>query len=367
MATKLFIPGPINVSERVREVRAKHFPYGHRTSEVGKRLKPIFENAKKLFYISSDNYCILVSTSSGTGLMEGALRNCVKDDEKVLMVSIGAFGDLWRDIAKKNGKQLEYLSFTAGEPADANVIEDKLKAAQYAAICVTHSETSTGVYNSLDKISPLCQKYNTLFLVDGVSAVAGMPIKAEEWGIDVLLCSSQKCLGIDAGLALGAASPKALEKAAQVPNRGYYFDLLEFQKYAKDGQTLSTPNEVAIDELNAQLDYIINQEGLENRFNRHSSLAELVRKWALDHEFNLFSKRNHSDTVVCISNMKGIDLSALKSKMVEKGYAFDSGYRKLNQKLQEKGLPDTFRIPVMGDLTEPELNEYLSKLEEALA
>lgn len=364
MQTKLFIPGPINISDRIREVRANHYPYGHRTPVVSGHLKPAMENAKKLFYIDSVPYEIIVSTSSGTGLMEGALRNCVKDEEKVLMVSIGAFGDLWQNVAKKNGKNMDALSFTPGEPADLQVIEDKLKTGEFAAIGITHNETSTGVTNSIDKVGEITKKYNVLLLVDAVSSVAGMPLKVEEWGVDVILTSAQKNLGIDSGIALGAVSPKAIEKAAQVPNRGYYFDFLEFQKYAAKGQTPTTPNEVAIDELDAQLDYIINTEGLENRFARIQKLADHVRSWAAARNLKPFPKSNPSNTVVCIENTNNVDLANVKKEMAGKGFAFDSGYRKLNDALQAKGLATTFRIPVMGDITEAEINEYLTHLEE---
>ncbi|MBN2011487.1 alanine--glyoxylate aminotransferase family protein [candidate division KSB1 bacterium] len=366
MHTKLFIPGPINISDRVREIRANHFPYGHRTPEISKRLKPVFENLKKLLYIDSDDYISIVSTSSGTGLMEGAVRNCVKDDEKVLMVSIGAFGDLWYNVAKKNGKQTEYLKFNPGEPADVNVIEDKLKTGEFVAICITHNETSTGVINKLEDVSVVTKKYNVLLLVDAVSSIAGMPIKVQENAVDVVLTSGQKSLGIDAGFAVGAVSQKALEKAAQVPNRGYYFDFVEFQKYREKGQTATTPNEVTIDELQGQLEYILNVEGLENRFARIKQLADYTRSWATSNGLTLFPKSNPSDTVVCIENTKGFDLGAVKTAMLEKGFAFDAGYRKLNDALKAEGKHTTFRIPIMGDITKAELDEYLGALEGSL-
>jgi len=108
----------------------------------------------------------------------------------------------------------------------------------------------------------------------------------------------------------------------------------------------------------------IESEGIENRFTRHKEMADYVRGWAVSNGFGLFAEEgNRSDTLTCITNTKKLDMISIKKDMATKGYSIDSGYGKLNKKLTEKGLPTTFRIAHMGDLTLEEVKEFCKKLE----
>ena len=366
MKKDLYIPGPINVRAEVLEIM-KNAPYGHRTNEISKRVESIQENTKKLLYLeeanASEPYEIVISTSSGTGLMEAAVRNCV--DKRCLNVSIGAFGNLWHKITKANGKEAELLEFEWGMAADPKKIKAKLLSGDFDAITVTQNETSTGTRNCIEEIAEVVKviksEQSITFMVDAVSSMGGDRIEVGKLGIDLILGSSQKCLGLPPGIALAAVSPDAINKASKIENRGYYFDLLEFKKSNKKFQTPSTPCEALMDALDYQLNYILHEEGLEKRFERHKKLANITRKWANKH-FELFPKeKDASNTVTCIKNTRGTDLDKLKSDLSEKGYLFDAGYRGL----REKGI-STFRIPHMGDRTKEELVGYIEDICEIL-
>ena len=363
-STILMIPGPVYTRPEVLEVM-KSAPWGHRDGEeTVKRLKPIKENMKKLLYIEEDSYEILVSSSSGSGLMEAAARNCVTDEEKIMCVSIGAFGDLWHKIIQSCGKDVVKVSFEPGKAAETDIIEKYFKDDKFSAITITHCETSTGVANPVKEIAGIAKKYGALVLVDAVSSMAGIPIPVKDWNIDVIVASTQKCFGPPPGLAVGAVSEEAMKKAESVPNRGNYFDFLGFKASNAKDQTPSTPNEALIDTLNYQLNYILYEEGLENRFIRHSQLAQRVREWInMNHEdFSLFpSLGDASDTVTCVQHPEAMDKKFIKSELRKRGYLFDAGYRKL----ESMGY-FTFRIPTMGDLTEKILDEYLYNIDELL-
>ncbi len=363
-STILMIPGPVYTRPEVLEVM-KSAPWGHRDGEeTVKRLKPIKENMKKLLYIEDDSYEILVSSSSGSGLMEAAVCNCVTDEEKIMCVSIGAFGDLWHKIIQNCGKDVVKVSFEPGKAADPDIIEKYFKDDKFSAITITHNETSTGVANQVKEIAGIAKKYGALVLVDAVSSMAGIPIPVKDWNIDVIVASTQKCFGLPPGLAVGAVSEEAMKKAESVPNRGSYFDFLGFKASNAKDQTPSTPNEALIDTLNYQLNYILYEEGLENRFIRHSQLAQRVREWInMNHEdFSLFpSLGDASDTVTCIQHPEAMDKKFIKSELRQRGYLFDAGYRKL----ESMGY-FTFRVPTMGDLTEKILDEYLYNIDELL-
>jgi predicted phosphoserine aminotransferase len=360
----LMIPGPVYVRPEILKVMSSA-PWGHRDNEeTTKRLKPIRDNLKKLLYLENTDYEIIISTSSGTGLMEASIMNCVKDDEKVLCVSIGAFGDLWHSIVESCGKKAKKVTFASGKSAEPEVIEKCMKDEKYSAVTITHNETSTGVMNPVKEVAKVVRKYGALVMVDAVSSMAGIPISVKDWNIDVIVSSSQKCFGLPPGLAIGAVSGEAMKKAESVNGKGTYFNFLDFRDSNLKEQTPCTPNEALIDALNFQLNYIFNEEGLENRFIRHSKLAQKVRDWICKNhkEFKLFpSLEIASDTVTCIQHPLELDKKLLKNELRKRGYLFDTGYRKL-----EKDGYYTFRIPTMGDLTEKMLDEYLYHIDDII-
>lgn len=362
----LMIPGPIWVRPEVLNIMSSS-PWGHRDKDsTVPRLSKIRELAKKLLFIQSAEYEIILSTSSGSGLMEGSVRNLAGPQDKILNVSVGAFGDLWYDIAKGCGKNVEQMRFEWGKPVDLGALEKRLMQGDITILQVTHNETSTGVTNSLPELSSLAKKYDLFFCVDAITSMGGLKIPVEELGIDVVFGSSQKCLGLPPGLALGAVSPKALKKAATVEGRGYYFDFIQFKKSNSKDQTPATPCEAVIDALLYQLEYIVNTEGIQQRFDRHGKLAERVREWSTSQPFELTIFPNPascaSNTVSCIRHSPKLDKKALKSELRKRGYLMDAGYRKI----EEEGIP-TFRIPTMGDLTMNILDTYLNQISEILS
>jgi len=360
----LMIPGPTWVRPEVLAQCARE-PWGHRDkAETPLRLGPIKRHLKQLLYCEEGEYEILVSTSSGAGLMEAAIVNCVQPDQKVLNVSVGAFGDLWNRIVKSVGRTNACLTFAPGEHAAPNAIRDALAKDEYAAVCVTMNETSTGVTNPIAEIGEVVQEAGALYLVDAVSCLGGVPIQVQKWGIDVVAASTQKALGLPPGLSVAAVSARAFAAAEQNPYRGSYFDFLSFRSSNAKDQTPNTPATNLIDGLAYQMDYIVNTEGIENRFRRHTALADAARAWieTMDDGFSLLPAPAYaSNTVTCVQHPASLDKPATKAALRERGYLFDSGY----SKLEDAGL-HTFRIPTMGDLTEEMLQTYLGHLSELM-
>jgi aspartate aminotransferase-like enzyme len=180
----------------------------------------------------------------------------------------------------------------------------------------------------------------------------------DKLGIDICLASTQKAFGLPPGGAVFTASPRAYARAAEIPHRGYYFDLLAFKKSAEKGQTLVTPAMPHIYALNYQLDAIL-AEGVQNRFERHRQMAEVVRDWARKH-FAVFAEKGfESNTVTCISNTRKIDVSALNKELVSRHDCIISdGYGRL------KG--NTFRIAHMGDMQVSDMRQLLQWIDGIL-
>lgn len=353
---KLFTPGPVHVTDRVRAELAKPNDT-HRSTPYFELHASARRGVQQLLYTQND---VLIVTASGSGVMEACVRNLIADDDTALLLSCGAFGDRWASIARSNGKQIDHVKVEWGTAVKPDLVREKLETGDYATVLVQFNETSTGVRNPLPEIAPVVKEHGALLCVDAVSGMGGMKLEVDALGIDVCLASTQKCFGLPPGLAVAAVSPAAYEKAEQVSNRGYYFDLLNLRKYGEKDQTPTTPPVPIIRALDAQLKYIHEQEGLENRFQRHARLGERVRAWAWDEGLTLFSEGDHhSDTVACIKwDWTPAAAQGMVDALLERGYRIVNGYGDLRGK--------TFRIGFMGDLQLADIDELLAVMSELL-
>ena len=353
---KLFIPGPVDVRPEVLEAFSTPM-IGHRSKEATELQKRISEKLQKVFY--TDNQ-ILLSTSTGLGLMEAAMRSLTT--KKVAVFSIGAFGNKWADIAKRNNIPYDLIEIDWGDPVTPEIVEEYLSSGEYDVFTCQHNETSTGVTNPLKEIAKVKEKYpDVMWLVDAVSAAAGIKAEIDNWGIDFFLASTQKALGLPPGFSVAAVSDKAFKHAENVKYRGRYFDILLIKKYVdkKPYQYVSTPSLPHMFALDKQLDYIIDEEGIENRFARHKKLRDITHQWIKDNGFEFFAKKGYrSATVSTVKNNREIPVLELKEKMAERGYAMAPGYGKLKT--------ETFRIAHMADRQVDELEEYLDALTEEM-
>jgi len=351
MHKKLFIPGPVDVSSDVLEKMATP-QIGHRTKEASDLQRAISEKMKKIMFTENE---ILLSTSSGSGLMEGAIRSCTK--QRAAVFSVGAFGKRWYDMAINNGVCADLFESDMGSPTTPKMVDDVLSTGKYDLITITHNETSTGVMNPIGEIAKVIQKYpDIVFCLDAVSSLGGVKIPVDEWHVDVCITSTQKCIGLPAGMAICSISEKAIESAKKVKNRGYYFDLLALYNYIqkKDYQYPSTPSLSHMFALDYQLNKILD-EGLDNRFDRHKKMAELTRNWAVLN-FDLFADKGYeSNTLTTIKNTRKISVSDLNKALGKKGYMISNGYGDLKEK--------TFRIAHMADRTLEEMKEIFREID----
>jgi len=354
MRKKLFIPGPIEVKAGVLKEMSKPL-IGHRGKEASDLQKAISYKLQSLMFTQNE---ILLSTSSGSGLMEGAVRSCTRKCAAIL--ACGAFGERWYQMAIANQVNAELLAVEYGKPIRGEMMKKILDTGKYDLVTVTHNETSTGVMNPLLEIAGVVKEYpEIVFCVDAVSSLGGVKIAVDELGIDICLTSSQKCMGLPPGFSFCSISQKALEAARGVKYRGIYFDLLGLYEYKikKDFQYPFTPSLSHMFALDSQLDSIM-LEGLENRFKRHKIMAKRVQQWAKD-KFALFPPEQFaSHTVTCIKNTRKLNVAELNNKLGEVGFVISNGYGKLKDK--------TFRIAHMGDLTLKEIEELLSAIDSIL-
>ena len=270
MSKHLFIPGPVDVSEDVLEKMGTQ-QIGHRTKAATALQKSVSEKLQKVFYT---NHLMVVSTSSGSGLMEGAIRSFTK--KKAAVFSIGSFGDRWYKMAIANGVAADVFKVEPGRHTRVEDVDKALATGDYDTITITHNETSSGVMNDVEAIGALLkEKYpDVLLLVDAVSSMGGVKIDVDGWGIDCCITSTQKCLGLPAGMAFASISERAYARAKTVENRGLHFHMVSLYDFVRDKpyQYPSTPSLAHLFAADYQLDRIL-EEGLENRFERHLNMA----------------------------------------------------------------------------------------------
>lgn len=366
---KLFITGPTLVRQEVREAGLLS-EFGHRDSENVKRFGPIMENLKKLAGVG-DEYEAIIFNGSGSTAMEASIRSLVADEETVLNVSVGAFGDLYHKIAVSNGKKAVQLKFDYGRAIDLGEMAEALKEHKPQVVTFTHNETSTGVTNDIVAVCELVREHGALPLVDGVSIYGGADIRLKQANPVMYSTATQKSLGLPAGFGLGFVNREAEEKAAKVKNRGHSSDIINQLGRARKNQTLTTPNCTLANQMYVQLRNIVEVEGIENRFARHLKMRDMVSDWVKTVDgFDLFAPEGHrSPTVTTVLVPQGVTVKRLKEvkeEMRAKGYLYDPGYGKLNALLEENKRRLVFRIGHMGDIMPEMLEEYLADLKPVL-
>jgi predicted phosphoserine aminotransferase len=348
----LFVPGPTDVAPEILAAQT-HPMIGHRSqacmdlmSRIQPRLRRVLQTRNRVY----------VTASSGSGLQEAAVRNTVS--RRLLVCVGGAFAERWYDIAVANGLKADRLDVAWGEPHDPDQVAGALRQG-YDAVAIVHNETSTGVENPLAEIARAAHAAapDTLLLVDAVSSAGGVDLRPDDWGIDVLLTSSQKCFALPPGLAFAAVSDRALERAAGVPHRGWYFDFLLLEKYLQQNNTPATPAISLLYALDAQLERIL-AEGLQARFARHARMADLAQTWA-ESRFGLFARAGfRSKTVTTLTNTRGINVIDLSAHLARAGMAIANGYGPLKGK--------TFRIGHMGEITPDDVAALLAEIDRFL-
>ncbi|MBN1680817.1 MAG: alanine--glyoxylate aminotransferase family protein [Anaerolineae bacterium] len=336
--TRLFIPGPVEVRPEVLEAQTE-WMIGHRSAAFAELYARIQGKLKQVFFTENPVY---IYTSSGTGIWESASRCAVRDSAKVLHLTCGAFSERWAETSQLNGKQVDLIAVEWGQAVKPEQLADALQHEQYDAVACVMNETSTGVRNPVDGYAEVLKDYpDTLLLADVVSIFAGAMVDTDAWGIDVCLTSSQKAFALPPGIAFGAVSPAVLERAKEVKNRGYYFDVLALDKSHQKNNTPSTPPIALMFAADKQLDDML-AEGMDARFARHELMAEKTRAWVKKAGFEMFSEEGyHSPTVSTVANTRNMDIAALNAFLTERGMVISNGYGKLKGK--------AFRIAHMGD------------------
>ncbi|KXB04407.1 aspartate aminotransferase [candidate division MSBL1 archaeon SCGC-AAA261O19] len=351
---KLFTVGPVACRPEILEEMRRQM-FSHRSKEykelhmeLVKRLQDFLETENQVFLFPS----------SGSGVMETSVRNCVK--EKMLCCVNGTFGERYAQVGESNGREVVRLETKLGEPTTPELLDEKLSEnPDVEAVTITHNETSVGLMNPLPELAKVVSDHEKLLFVDAVSAMGGTPIKVDEWGIDICFASSQKCFGVPPGLAVASVSEEAMSQSGKLENKGWYFDLKLYEEYEeKKSGTHMTPPIPQILALNKRLE-LMDEDGKENHFELYLERNQKIREGVEDLGLSLFPKEGYeSPTVTCVNAPEGVSGPEVYEKMRGKGFELAKGYGEIKER--------TFRIGNMGHILLEDIDEMLKALGEVL-
>lgn len=359
----VFIPGPTNIPERLRH--AMNVPtQDHRAPDFSNTFLPVLADAKKVFETEEGE--VLLFTSSGTGGWEAAISNTLSPGDKVLIARYGMFSHRWIDMCQRHGLDVQIIECQWGEGAPADKFQTILAADtehEIKALMVTHNETATGVLSDIGAVRRAMDTANhpALLFVDGVSSIASVPFKMDEWGVDIAVAGSQKGFMLATGMAILAVSPKALAAMDQAKLPRTYFDFRAMLNANANGGFPYTPPLNLIYGLRASLDMLF-EEGLENVYARHHRLAEGVRQAVKAWGFKLCAKSPdlYSETVSAVLVPEGFNSNELTEHAFNKyDISFGIGLGEMNGK--------AFRIGHLGSLTDVMVLSGIATLEMAMA
>ena len=353
-----FLPGPTEVRpEILQQLLRPMLP--HRGAEFEAIYARCDAGLRTIFRTTRPVY---IATASATGLMEGAIR-CAPSGTVLALVN-GAFSERFAQVAQSCGRTVVRDDVALGQHHTAEQVATLLQRTGATVVTLTHSETSTGAMNDIAALAAVAHAHGAVILVDSVTGLAGAPLETDAWKLDFAFTGSQKALALPPGLALGVASTSFIERASQNMDRGTYFDLVEFEKYAVKNQTPNTPAISLFYALAEQVESIA-QEGIEARWARHSAMQAMTVAWAdrlakdIDPAFGILAPASgRSPTVSCITLPPTLSGSAVAAAVGKAGYVIGAGYGALRDR--------TIRIGHMGDHTESGLSNCLAVVRTVL-
>lgn len=355
----VMIPGP---SPTVRSIQNE---MGRDTCAFGdsdfvKDYKETIEDVAKLLNCSGQAFIV---AGTGSLAMEMAIANNCSEGDNVLIVSNGFFGDRFIDIAKRKKLNVDVLSAEWGEVVKPEEIDKKLNNKKYALVTVSHVDTATGALAPIKEIGDMIfsKHREVMYVVDGVAATMGAYENFDDMHIDVLITGSQKAFGVAPGLAILLASEKSLTKRKELGDviPEYYVDYEKWIPIMKDpSKYFATPAINLIWALKESV-RIIKEEGVENRYNRHTKHARAMREALKVLGFRILAQEGYEPpTLSNVLYMDGVDDVTFRNMVQEEGIIVAGGLAAYAGKM--------FRIGHMGNVDTHDLVCSIAAIERVL-
>ena len=308
--TRLFTPGPVEIPDRILRVLAQAPPH-HRTDGFRTVVRRVTESLRWLHGTEGE---VFLLAASGTGAMEAAIVNLLAPGERVLTIAGGKFGERWASLLKAYGIEHQTIDVAWGAAIDPGLVASHLdRDPGLTTVFGTHSETSTGALHDIEAIARITRERKRRLVVDAITSVGVHPLPQDAWGVDVVVCGSQKGLMIPPGIATVSLAPWAAAAIDGERLPRFYFDLRKARKSLPQGETAFTPPVSLVLALDESL-AMIREEGLDAVHHRHRRLAHAVRAGAGALGFAVFSS-SPSHAVTGLTPPEGIEASAVVKRL----------------------------------------------------
>jgi alanine-glyoxylate transaminase/serine-glyoxylate transaminase/serine-pyruvate transaminase len=354
-------PGPLNIHPRVYQALSSPV-IGHLDPAYLKVLDQIGELLRTVF--RTKNRVTNATPGTGTSGMEACVANLIEPGDPVIACAHGYFGDRIRQMMERQEAKVTVIEGEWGKPIDPELVEKELKKSRHKVIGIVHAETSTGVLQPMEDIASLSKEYGAMLLLDTVTSLGGVDVRADEWGVDAAYSCSQKCIGCAAGLAPVTFSDRAAEsvRKRKHPVRSWYLDISLLDKYwgaerVYHHTSSSTLNYGLLEALR-----LIEEEGLDNRIRRHNlnhkALVAGVEAMGLE---MLVAPKHRLPSLNTVKIPPGVDDAKVRSYLLEKyNLEIGGGLGTLKGKV--------WRVGLMGYTSNAEnIILFLSAISQALA
>ncbi len=355
MTLRLFTPGPVEVPARILRALGAPQPH-HRTEGFRDTLRRVTGSLRDLHRTAGD---VMVLAASGTGAMEAAVVNLVGPEDRALVIAGGKFGERWAAILKAYGLGAEVLDVEWGSAVDVAEAARRLDADPgLTRVFATHSETSTGALHDVRALAAACRSRGRALVVDAVTSLGVHPLEQDAWGVDVVVCGSQKGLMLPPGLATVSLAPWAAPLLEGPRPPRFYFDLRKARKGVAQGETAFTPAVGLVLALEEAL-AMIAEEGLGRVHERHARLARAARAAGTALGFRVFSS-SPSNAVTALVPPEGVEAGAIVKRLREvHGLVVAGGQDRLKGTM--------IRVGHMGGYTLDDIRTVAAALEECVA
>lgn len=334
---KLFTAGPVSVSESMKKI--DYDPIGHREEEFSELFSRVKARLLKIFKGDPRRHTVLIINGSGTAAIESVLASVI-GDERILVVTNGAFGDRLEEICRFHALNCQVVRFGWDEPINVDVVAKRMEhqSAKPTFLAMVHHETSTGALNPIHQVGELCKKRNVSFIVDSISGFCGAPLNVIGDHIDFAISNTNKCLCGLPVLSFLCVRNATLEKCRQKAKpKNYYLNLFKHYDYAQKDQTPNTPQIPLFHMLDKAIDELF-VEGLDNRLERYASNAKLLRSLLKSAGFEFYLEESQMGNIVTnVLVPNGISYQQIHDEMKNRGYLIYPGKGHLEGKVINLG------------------------------
>ncbi len=351
-----FLPGPTDVRPEIFNAMLEpmYFHYGPRMQALLAGMQPTL---RAMF---GTRQPVFIETCSASALMEAAIRNGVRT--RVLVVVGGFFGDMFAQVASACGKEVVRANVHPGQVITPDQLAIFLDGPPVDAVALVHSESSTGALAPLRALGEVIRRQPDVhLLVDGVTSLGALPVDVDAWGVDYIFTGSQKALALPPGIALGTASPRFVDRARSMTDRGWYFSVPDLMRIAEEGLLTHTPSLPHYHALAAQVRAIEAGGGLAARWARHAEMLQVMEQWidTTPGTRLLAEPGFRSPAISAVELPIGQDARQVHAALADIGWTVALGLPPATDRI--------LRIGHMGDLEPVHLRGLLEALSDILA